>query len=135
MCILLLSHTAKNVTRDPAPVADDFNAQDYATLVAHPSPFRKFLDPEEFLCLLYADFMEMALHLEEKFYPHLLTTISCHRWLLTHGMKLVIAKCLNLSEYLFALRAAIGKAIKKGMHDRLSAGITHGKKGRVLTDV
>ncbi|GJU84280.1 hypothetical protein Tco_1291826 [Tanacetum coccineum] len=31
-------HTAKNVTRDPAPVAADFNAQDYATLVAHPSP-------------------------------------------------------------------------------------------------
>ncbi|GKD38435.1 hypothetical protein Tco_1258642 [Tanacetum coccineum] len=43
-------HTAKNVTRDPAPVAADFNAQDYATLVAHPSPFRKF--PEEFLCLV-----------------------------------------------------------------------------------
>ncbi|GKD49934.1 hypothetical protein Tco_1278910 [Tanacetum coccineum] len=43
-------HTAKNVTRDPAPVAADFNAQDYATLVAHPSPFWKF--PEEFLCLV-----------------------------------------------------------------------------------
>ncbi|GJY81884.1 hypothetical protein Tco_0494635 [Tanacetum coccineum] len=43
-------HTAKNVTKDPAPVAGDFNAQDYATLVAHPSPFRKF--PEEFLCLV-----------------------------------------------------------------------------------
>ncbi|GKC08421.1 hypothetical protein Tco_1000031 [Tanacetum coccineum] len=26
-------HTAKHVTRDPAPVAVDFNAQDYATLV------------------------------------------------------------------------------------------------------
>ncbi|GKF95344.1 hypothetical protein Tco_0288079 [Tanacetum coccineum] len=43
-------HTAKNVTRDPAPVAADFNAQDYATLVARPSPFRKFL--EEFMCLV-----------------------------------------------------------------------------------
>nr|GFB86721.1 putative transposase (putative), gypsy type [Tanacetum cinerariifolium] len=43
-------HTAKNVTRDPAPKATDFNAQDYATLVAHPSSFRKF--PEEFLCLV-----------------------------------------------------------------------------------
>nr|GEW57004.1 hypothetical protein [Tanacetum cinerariifolium] len=41
-------HTAKNVTRDPAPKMTDFNAQDYATLVAHPSSFRKF--PEEFLC-------------------------------------------------------------------------------------
>ncbi|GJY44026.1 hypothetical protein Tco_0432239 [Tanacetum coccineum] len=32
-------HTAKHVIRDPAPVAANFNARDYATLVAHPSPF------------------------------------------------------------------------------------------------
>ncbi|GJY03020.1 hypothetical protein Tco_0361172 [Tanacetum coccineum] len=50
----------------------------------------------------HAEFVEMALHLEEKFYPHLLTTIS---------------------------------AIEKGMQDELSTGITHGKEGRVLTDV
>ncbi|GKA25160.1 hypothetical protein Tco_0711193 [Tanacetum coccineum] len=59
---------------------------------------------------LYADFVEMALHLEEKFYPHLLTTIS-------------------------GRIAAIGKAIEKGMQDGLADGITHGKEGRELTDV
>ncbi|GJX66584.1 hypothetical protein Tco_0300927 [Tanacetum coccineum] len=84
---------------------------------------------------LYANFVEMDLHLEEKFYPHLLTTIFCRRWLLTHGMELAIAKCLNSPEYLSALEAAIGKAIEKGMQDGLSVGITHGKEGRVLTDV
>ncbi|GKA61199.1 hypothetical protein Tco_0760606 [Tanacetum coccineum] len=84
---------------------------------------------------LYIDFVEMALHLEEKFYPHLLTTISGRRWLLTQGMELAIIKCLNSPEYLSALGAAIGKAIEKGMHDKFSAGITHGKEGRVLTDV
>ncbi|GJU95713.1 hypothetical protein Tco_1320469 [Tanacetum coccineum] len=57
---------------------------------------------------LYANFLEIALYLEEKFYPHLLTTISS---------------------------PSIGKAIEKGMQDGLSAGITHGKEGRVLTDV
>ncbi|GJX85050.1 hypothetical protein Tco_0335824 [Tanacetum coccineum] len=84
---------------------------------------------------LYADFVEMALHLEEKFYPYLLTTIFGHRWLITHDMKLAIIKCLNSPEYLSALEAAIGKAIEKGMQDRLAAGITHGKEGRKLTDV
>ncbi|GKB26188.1 hypothetical protein Tco_0865589 [Tanacetum coccineum] len=84
---------------------------------------------------LYTDFVEMALHLEEKLYPHLLTTISGSRWLLTQGMKLVIIKCLHSSEYLSALGTAIGKAIDKSMQDGLSAGITHGKEGRVLTDV
>nr|GEW46325.1 hypothetical protein [Tanacetum cinerariifolium] len=36
--------------RDPAPVAADFNEQDYATLVAYPSSFWKFL--EALLCLV-----------------------------------------------------------------------------------
>nr|GEW07449.1 hypothetical protein [Tanacetum cinerariifolium] len=71
----------------------------------------------------------------ERLYPHLLSTISGHRWLLTHGMELAITKCLHSPEYLFSLRAAIGKAIEKGMQDGLSVGITHGTKGRALTDV
>ncbi|GJX06996.1 hypothetical protein Tco_0194928 [Tanacetum coccineum] len=56
-------------------------------------------------------------------------------WLLTHGMKLAVTKCLNSPEYLSALGAAISKAIEKGMQDGLAAGITHGKEGMVLTDV
>nr|GEW82672.1 hypothetical protein [Tanacetum cinerariifolium] len=75
---------------------------------------------------LYVDFFEMALHLEEKFYLHLLTTISGHRWLLTYGMELAVAKCLNFTEYLSALGAAISKAVEKGMQEGLSARITHG---------
>ncbi|GJW92624.1 hypothetical protein Tco_0170177, partial [Tanacetum coccineum] len=84
---------------------------------------------------LYIDFMDMALHLREKFYPNLLCTIFGRRWLLSHGMELVIVNCLNSLEYLYALGAAISKAIEKGMQDGLSAGITHGKEGKVLTVV
>ncbi|GJY86228.1 hypothetical protein Tco_0500254 [Tanacetum coccineum] len=84
---------------------------------------------------LYADFVEMALHLEERFYPHILTIISGRLWLLTYGMKLAIIKCLNSPEYLSAIGAAISKAIEKGMQDGLADGITHGKEGRELTDV
>ncbi|GKG22329.1 hypothetical protein Tco_0387632, partial [Tanacetum coccineum] len=84
---------------------------------------------------LDADLVELALHLEERFYPHLLTTISGRRWLLTHGLELVIVKCLNSTEYLSSLGAAIGKAVEKGMQKGLSVGITHGAVGRVLTDV
>ncbi|GJW74188.1 hypothetical protein Tco_0133558 [Tanacetum coccineum] len=56
-------------------------------------------------------------------------------WLLTHGVELAIAKCLNSPEYLSALGAAIGKSIEKGMQDGLAAGITHGQEGRVFADV
>nr|GEZ35553.1 hypothetical protein [Tanacetum cinerariifolium] len=80
--------------------------------------FEKFQDDrmkivEDKFDKLYTDFVEMTLHLEEQFYPHLLTTISGHRWLLTHGIKLAIAKCLNSPEFLSALGTAIGKAIEK----------------------
>nr|GEV77468.1 hypothetical protein [Tanacetum cinerariifolium] len=78
---------------------------------------------------------QVTLHLEERFYPHLLTTIAGRRWILTHGMELAIAKCLNSPEYLSAFGTAISKAIKKGMQDGLAAGITHGREGHVLTDV
>ncbi|GKE10406.1 hypothetical protein Tco_1413957 [Tanacetum coccineum] len=84
---------------------------------------------------LETDFIEMALHLEKRFYPHLLTTIAGSRWLLTYGMELAVTKCLNSPEYLFALGAAISKSIEKGMQDGLAAKITHGKEGRVLADV
>nr|GEX64674.1 nucleotide-binding alpha-beta plait domain-containing protein [Tanacetum cinerariifolium] len=57
-------HTTKNVTTDPAPVAADFNVQEYATLVAHPSLFGKF--PEEFLCLVG---LSRHYTLDEKTYP------------------------------------------------------------------
>ncbi|GJY06819.1 gypsy type transposase [Tanacetum coccineum] len=84
---------------------------------------------------LDVDVIEMALHLEERFYLHLLTTIAGRMWLLTHGIKLAIAKCLHSSEYLSAFGAAISRAIEKGMQDGLAAGITHGLEGTVLSDV
>ncbi|GJV17201.1 hypothetical protein Tco_1362524 [Tanacetum coccineum] len=84
---------------------------------------------------LDADLAEMACHLEEKFYPHLLTTIFGQRWLLTHGLKLVLVKCLNSSEYLTALEAAISRSIEKGIQDGLAAGIDHGRTGRSLADI
>ncbi|GJV14576.1 hypothetical protein Tco_1359899 [Tanacetum coccineum] len=84
---------------------------------------------------LDVDLMEIACHLEEKFYPHLLTTIFGRRWLLTHGLKLVLVKCLNSSEYLTALEVAISRSIEKGMQDGLATGIDHGRVGRSLADI
>ncbi|GJU82587.1 hypothetical protein Tco_1284952 [Tanacetum coccineum] len=84
---------------------------------------------------LDADPAGMACYLEEKLYPHLLTTISGQRWLLTHSLKLVLVKCLNSLEYLTALGAAISRSIEKGMQDGLAVGIDHGRAGRSLADI
>nr|GEU70024.1 transposase (putative), gypsy type [Tanacetum cinerariifolium] len=84
---------------------------------------------------LDVNLLEMALHLEEKFYPHLLTIIYGRRWLLTRGLKLAVVKCLNSQGYLAAFGAVINRAIKKGMQIRLLDGIDHGKACRSLADV
>nr|GEX81250.1 hypothetical protein [Tanacetum cinerariifolium] len=57
----------KNVSRDLFPKSTKFNADDYATLVAHPTSFWKF--PEPFLCLIG---MSRNYTLDEDTYPTLL---------------------------------------------------------------
>ncbi|GJX13492.1 hypothetical protein Tco_0205250 [Tanacetum coccineum] len=58
------------------------------------------------LAKLDVDLAEMACHLDERFYPHLLNTISGR-----------------------------SRAIEKGMQSGLAAGIDHGREGRSLADV
>ncbi|GKB69458.1 hypothetical protein Tco_0930870, partial [Tanacetum coccineum] len=62
---------------------------------------------------LDAQILEMATHLEEEYFPCFLTTISGRRWILTHGLKLVLLKCLQSFEYLRALGETIGCLINK----------------------
>ncbi|GJS20934.1 hypothetical protein Tco_0449566 [Tanacetum coccineum] len=79
-----------------------------------------------------ADFTRCCMHFQENFHSHLLNAIAGWRWLLTHGMKLLMAKCLNSTEFMEALGNAFDRAIEKGMHEGLAAGIEHGQAGRCL---
>ncbi|GJX14818.1 hypothetical protein Tco_0206576 [Tanacetum coccineum] len=82
---------------------------------------------------LDAQLLKMVAHLDEEFYPRLLTVISGRRWILTHGLKLVILKCLQSPEYCHALGTAIGCAVNKGIQDGLRARVDHGKVRRDLS--
>ncbi|GJU43625.1 hypothetical protein Tco_1200891 [Tanacetum coccineum] len=82
-----------------------------------------------------ADFTRCCIRFQESFHPHLLNVVAGRRWLLTHGMKLLVVKCLNSNEYMEALGHAFGRAIEKGMQEGLAAGIEHGQAGRCLTDL
>ncbi|GKA35943.1 hypothetical protein Tco_0722434 [Tanacetum coccineum] len=74
-----------------------------------------------------ADFTRCCMRFQESFHPHLLNVVAGRRWLLTHGMKLLVVKCLNSNEYMEALGHAFGRAIEKGMQEGLAAGIEHGR--------
>ncbi|GKA35812.1 hypothetical protein Tco_0722303 [Tanacetum coccineum] len=81
-----------------------------------------------------SDLMDMALHIDEDFYPRYLTTIARRRWILGRGLKLVVIKCLQSPEYLYALGGALGGAIDKGMQDGLAAGVDHGRATKAEED-
>ncbi|GJU95288.1 hypothetical protein Tco_1320044 [Tanacetum coccineum] len=81
------------------------------------------------------DFTRCCMHFHDSFHPHLLNVIAGRRWLLVHGMRLLMAKCLNSSEYMEALRNDFGRVIEKGMQEGLAAGIEHGQAGRCLNDL
>ncbi|GJV81274.1 hypothetical protein Tco_1517144 [Tanacetum coccineum] len=53
-----------------------------------------------------------------------ITSLQGRRWLLTHGMQLLMAKCLNSTEYMEALGHAFGRAIEKGMQEGLAVGLS-----------
>ncbi|GJZ13736.1 hypothetical protein Tco_0548966, partial [Tanacetum coccineum] len=82
-----------------------------------------------------ADFTRWCMHFQENFHRHLLNAIARRRRLLTHGMKLLMAKCLNPTEYMEALGNPFACAIEKGMWEGLVAGIKHGQAGRCLSDL
>ncbi|GJX99600.1 hypothetical protein Tco_0356619 [Tanacetum coccineum] len=62
---------------------------------------------------LDSELMALALHLDEEFYPRFLTTISGRRWILCHGLRLAVMKCLQSPEYATAFRAVIGLSLIK----------------------
>nr|GEU49326.1 hypothetical protein [Tanacetum cinerariifolium] len=64
---LLLWHTGKSVSRDVIPKSSEFSSEDYATLVAYPAPFHKYLEP--LLCLVG---MSRNYTLDENTYPQFL---------------------------------------------------------------
>ncbi|GKC08048.1 hypothetical protein Tco_0999658, partial [Tanacetum coccineum] len=51
------------------------------------------------LAKLDADLVDMACHLEERLYPHLLNMISGRRWLLTHGCRVVLQPALIMVDF------------------------------------
>nr|GEU41444.1 reverse transcriptase [Tanacetum cinerariifolium]GEU62797.1 reverse transcriptase [Tanacetum cinerariifolium] len=79
--------------------------------------------------------IDMALYIDEEFYPRYLTTITRRKWILSHGLKLAVTKCLQSPKYLSSLGGTLGRAIDKGMKDGLAADIDYGRAGRGLDDI
>ncbi|GJY61052.1 hypothetical protein Tco_0461709 [Tanacetum coccineum] len=84
---------------------------------------------------LEAHVMDVSGHLEGEFYPAYLTTLAGRSWFLTHGIQLVVLKCLKSPEYQGILGHALGRTMDFGMQEGLEAGYEHGVAGTQLSAV
>ncbi|GJQ91606.1 hypothetical protein Tco_0002745 [Tanacetum coccineum] len=65
----------------------------------------------------------------------MLTAIASHRWLIGHGLRLVVLKCTESPEIRQAFVDVVSTWLAKGMSEGLQYGIKHGKASRDLGDV
>ncbi|GKA57300.1 RNA-directed DNA polymerase [Tanacetum coccineum] len=78
---------------------------------------------------------ELNYDIDTELYPHMLTTVSGRRWMIRHGLCLVVMKCNESTEYRVTLRKATSLAINKGIQEGLEAGVEHVKVDRSLAKV
>ncbi|GJX91169.1 hypothetical protein Tco_0344495 [Tanacetum coccineum] len=78
---------------------------------------------------------KLSVDFNEELYPHMLTVIAGRRWVIGHGMRLAVMKCVESSEIRQAFVDVVSAGLAKGMSEGLKYGVEHGKAGRVLADI
>ncbi|GKB07947.1 hypothetical protein Tco_0932783 [Tanacetum coccineum] len=78
---------------------------------------------------------KLSVDFDEELYPHMLTTIAGHRWVIGHGLRLAVMKCAESSYIRRTFANVVSAGLSKGMSEGLRYGIEHGKAGRNLVDV
>ncbi|GJZ66535.1 hypothetical protein Tco_0623231 [Tanacetum coccineum] len=75
----------------------------------------------------------LSIDFDEELYPHMLTAIVGHRWVIGHGLRLAVMKCAESTELRQASANVVSAGIAKGMSEGLKYGVEHGKAGLELT--
>ncbi|GJT89563.1 hypothetical protein Tco_1078408 [Tanacetum coccineum] len=78
---------------------------------------------------------KLSVDFDEELYPHMLTAIAGHHWVIGHGLRLAVMKCAESSEIRRTFADVVSAGLAKGMSEGLRYGIEHGKAGRDLVDV
>ncbi|GKC15478.1 hypothetical protein Tco_1012260 [Tanacetum coccineum] len=64
----------------------------------------------------------LSIDFDEELYPHMLTAIVGHRWVIGHSLRLAVMKCTESTE----LRRAFADVVFAGMAKGMSVGLKHG---------
>nr|GEV21455.1 ribonuclease H-like domain-containing protein [Tanacetum cinerariifolium] len=68
----------------------------------------------------------LSIYFDEELYPHMLTVIAGRRWVIGHGLRLAVIKCVESIELRQAFANVVSTGIAKGMSERLEYGVKHG---------
>nr|GEZ40064.1 transposase (putative), gypsy type [Tanacetum cinerariifolium] len=69
----------------------------------------------------------LSIDFDEELYPHMLTAIAGHRWVIGRGLRLAVMKCGESLELRQAFADAVSAGIAKGLSEGLRHGIEHGQ--------
>nr|GEY20794.1 hypothetical protein [Tanacetum cinerariifolium] len=62
-----------------------------------------------------------SIDFDEELYPHMLTAITCRRWMIRHGLRLAVVKCGESLK----LRQAFADVVSAGIAKGMSEGLRH----------
>ncbi|GJT51066.1 hypothetical protein Tco_0977223 [Tanacetum coccineum] len=108
-----------------SPRVQPMHLLDQVSVLRWPEPWNLCIATRRFW-RLEAHVIDVSGRLEGEFYPAYLTALAGQRWMLTHGVKLAMVKCLKSLEYQGILGHALGRAVDFGMQEGLAAGHEHG---------
>ncbi|GKA90191.1 hypothetical protein Tco_0812061 [Tanacetum coccineum] len=69
----------------------------------------------------------LSVDFDEELYPHMLTAIAGHRWVIGHGLRLAVMKCAEFAELWQGFADVVSAGIAKGMSEGLKHGVEHRK--------
>nr|GFA59380.1 transposase (putative), gypsy type [Tanacetum cinerariifolium] len=74
----------------------------------------------------------MSIDFDEELYPHMLTAIAGCRWVIGHGLRLAMMKCVESLEMRQAFADVVSAGVAKGMSEGLKHGVEHGYAQRTI---
>nr|GEV20321.1 hypothetical protein [Tanacetum cinerariifolium] len=69
----------------------------------------------------------LSIDFNKELYPHMLTVIAGHRWVIGHGLRLAVMKCGESTELRQVFADVVSAGIAKGMSEGLKYRVEHGK--------
>nr|GEX59376.1 hypothetical protein [Tanacetum cinerariifolium] len=78
---------------------------------------------------------KLSVDFDEELYPHMLTAIAGHRWVIGHDLRLAVMKCAESLELRQTFADVVSAGLVKGMSEGLRHGIEHGRVGRDLAAI